>query len=68
MPVINIEENIKKIIQDLDKMTQEMFRMQGVLQTFEGFKKGGLETIDLPTDPNQSSTIKELKSTQEKPE
>jgi hypothetical protein len=68
MPVINIEENITQLRVKLEQMTQEMFRVQGVLQTFEGFKKGGLETIDLPTDPNQSSTIKELKSTQEKPE
>ena len=67
MPLINIEENIKVIRQNLDKMTQEMFRMQGVLQTFEGFMKGGLETIDLPRDPNQPP-IEELESTQEKPE
>ena len=53
MPVINIEENIKMLRDKIEKMTQELFRMQGVLQTFDGFKKGGLETIDLPNDPNQ---------------
>jgi hypothetical protein len=68
MPLINIEENIKVIRQNLDKMTQEMFRMQGVLQTFEGFAKGGLETIDLPSDPNQPPVEEELESVQEKPE
>ena len=68
MPLINIEENIKVIRQNLEKMTQEMFRMQGVLQTFEGFKKGGLETIDLPSDPNQPPVEEELESVQEKPE
>ena len=72
MPLINIEENIKVIRQNLDKMTQEMFRMQGVLQTFEGFQKGGLDTIDLPNDPNQPPAVQpveeELESTQEKPE
>ena len=72
MPLINIEENIKVIRQNLDKMTQEMFRMQGVLQTFEGFQKGGLETIDLPNDPNQppavEEPVEELESVQEKPE
>ena len=72
MPLINIEENIKVIRQNLEKMTQEMFRMQGVLQTFEGFQKGGLETIDLPNDPNQPPAVQpveeELKSIQEKPE
>ncbi len=68
MPIIDIEENINQMRGKIDKMTQELFRMQGVLQTFEGFLKGGLKNMDLPTDPNQSSTIKELKSTQEKPE
>ena len=71
MPLINIEENIKVIRQNLDKMTQEMFRMQGVLQTFEGFQKGGLTEIDLPNDPSQSPVgepFEELESTQEKPE
>ena len=68
MPVINIEENIKQLRQNLDKMTQEMFRMQGVLQTFEGFAKGGLTEIDLPNDPNQPPVEEELESVQEKPE
>ena len=68
MPLINIEENIKVIRQNLEKMTQEMFRMQGVLQTFEGFAKGGLTEIDLPSDPNQPPVEEELESVQEKPE
>ena len=68
MPVINIEENIKQLRQNLEKMTQEMFRMQGVLQTFEGFAKGGLTEIDLPNDPNQPPVEEELESVQEKPE
>ena len=67
MPVVHIEDNIKEIKSKIEKMTQEIFRMQGVLQTFEGFKKSGLTKIDLPNDPTQSP-IEELESTQEKPE
>ena len=67
MPSVNIEDNIKDIKSKLEKLTQEIFRMQGVLQTFEGFKKGGLTKIDLPNDPTQSP-IEELESTQENPE
>jgi len=67
MPVVNVEENIKQLRMQIEKMTQEVFRLQGVLQTFEGFKKGGLKTIDLPNDPNQES-VEELDSIQEKPE
>ena len=67
MPVVNVEENIKQLRMQVEKMTQEVFRLQGMLQTFEGFKKGGLKTIDLPNDPNQEPD-EELDSIQEKPE
>jgi hypothetical protein len=53
MPTVHIEENIKRLQENIDKMTQEIFRLQGMLQTFEGFKKGGLTQIDMPNDPNQ---------------
>jgi len=66
MPVVDVDENIKKLRMNIEQLTQEVFRLQGMLQTFEGFKKGGLETIDLPNDPNQE--VDELESTQEKPE
>jgi hypothetical protein len=40
-----------------------------MLQTFRGFQRGGLKTIDLPNDPNQSQeSAEQLESIQEKPE
>jgi len=66
MPVVDIEENIKKLRMNIEQLTQEVFRLQGMLSTFEGFKKGGLKTIDLPNDPTQE--VEELESIQEKPE
>jgi hypothetical protein len=63
MPVVDVEENIKKLRMNIEQLTQEVFRLQGMLQTFEGFKKGGLTTIDLPQDPTEQD-----ESTQEKPE
>jgi|TARA_B110000495_G_scaffold203758_1_gene229312 hypothetical protein len=74
MPTVDIEANIKKIQSNIEQMTQEVFKLQGMLNTFEGFKKGGLKTIDLPNDPNteadqaSSEPIEELESVQEKPE
>ena len=71
MPTVNIEDNIHQLRSKIEKMTQEIFRMQGMLQTFEGFQKGGLTEIDLPNDPSQSPVgepFEELESTQEKPE
>ena len=71
MPVVNIDENIKKITKTIEQMTQEVFRLQGMLQTFRDLKRGGLETLDLPRDPSQSTDEPEKieeESTQEKPE
>lgn len=72
MPVVNIDDNIKKISQTIEQMTQEIFRLQGMLQTFRDLKKGGLDTIDLPKDPSQVKDEElekvEEESTQEKPE
>jgi len=67
MPIIDIEENINKITLNIEAMTHEICRLQGMLNTFEGFKKGGLKTIELPNDPTQKS-VEELESIQEKPE
>jgi hypothetical protein len=63
MPTVDVEENIKKLRMNIEQMTQEVFRLQGMLQTFEGFKKGGLTQIELPQDPTE-----QLESIQEKPE
>ena len=67
MPIVNVEENIDQLRGKIEKTTYDLYRMQGVLQTFEGFKQGGLKTIDLPNDPNQEP-VEELDSVQEKPE
>jgi len=55
---------------NIEQATQEVFRLQGMLSTFEGFKRGGLTQIDLPSDPNQpvEAPTEELESIQEKPE
>ena len=67
MPTVDVEQNIREIRSSIEKMTQEIYRLQGMLQTFEGFKQGGLVNIDLPNDPTGQST-QELDSVQEKPE
>ena len=62
MPSINIDENIKKIRVNIEELSQEVFRLQGMLNTFESFKKAGLKDIQLPDEDEQ------LESIQEKPE
>jgi len=68
MPTLDIDENIKRLEATIEQMTQEVFRLQGVLNTFMNFKKGGLKTIDLPNDPDATQEVKELESIQENPE
>ena len=71
MPSVDIEENIQQTKNKIEQFTHEVYRLQGMLQTFEGFKKGGLTIIDLPNDPTQEPNrppVEELESTQEKPE
>ena len=68
MPTVDIDENIKQVQMNIEQLTQEVFRLQGVLNTFMNFKKGGLNTIDLPNDPDATQEVKELESIQEKPE
>jgi lipid II:glycine glycyltransferase (peptidoglycan interpeptide bridge formation enzyme) len=62
MPSINVDENIKKIRMNIEELSQEVFRLQGMLSTFESFKKAGLKDIQLPEEDEQ------LESIQEKPE
>lgn len=70
MPVVYIRENIIQINNQIQGMREELLRLEGVLRTFEGFKKGGLTEIELPNDPNQpvEAPVEELESIQEKPE
>ena len=51
MPSVDIEENIQQTKNKIEQFTHEVYRLQGMLQTFEGFKKGGLTKIDLPDNP-----------------
>ena len=68
MPTVDIDENIKQVQMNIEQLTQEVFRLQGVLNTFMNFKKSGLKTIDLPNDPDTTQEVKELESIQENPE
>ena len=65
MPVVNIEENINKIKMNIEQMTQEVFRLQGMLKTFTDLKKAGVDNIELP---DQGLEKIEEESTQENPE
>lgn len=56
MPILNVEENIKKISESIAAATQEVLRMEGALRVFQGFKEGGLEEVDIPNVPEGAVT------------
>lgn len=66
MPIIDVNNNIRSLRDNIERLTQEIYRLEGMLNTFEGFKRGGLKVIDLPNDPHESKEM--LDSIQEKPE
>jgi len=68
MPIIDVEENIINLRMEMEKISQELYRLQGMLKTFDQFKMGGLKTIELPNDPNQEPEGIFTESIQEKPE
>ena len=70
MPVVDVVENINQLRTEIDKKSKEILRLQGMIEIFDGFRKGGLTKIELPNDPNDPNQppVEELESIQEKPE
>jgi hypothetical protein len=50
MPTLKVDENIKKIVEAINGLTAEIYRLEGSLRVFEEFKSKGLTEVDLPDD------------------
>jgi hypothetical protein len=48
MTVMKLEENIKKMSEELEKMKIETYRLEGSLKMLMAIKEGGIEELDLP--------------------
>lgn len=59
MPILNVEENIKKMTEAIHSMTQEILRVEGALRVFQGFKEGGLEEVEIPNVPEGATPVDE---------
>ena len=55
MAVLNVESNIEKLANEIEKLHQEIYRLQGSLRVFLGFKEAGLEEIDVPEKTEERS-------------
>jgi hypothetical protein len=51
MPTLNVDENIQKITEAINQMSQEILRLEGSLRVFRGFKEAGLTEVDVPLQP-----------------
>ena len=48
MTVMQIETNIKKLTEDIEKMKIDVYRMEGSLKMLYALKESGVSEIDLP--------------------
>ena len=48
MPTLNVDENIQKITEAINQMSQEILRLEGSLRVFRGFKDAGLNEVEVP--------------------
>ena len=53
MPTVDVEQNIRQLQDAIEKMTQELFRLQGSLRVFMDFKRSGLKVVELPHEPRE---------------
>lgn len=51
MPTLNVDENIQKITEAINQMSQEILRLEGSLRVFRGFKEAGLTEVEVPLQP-----------------
>jgi hypothetical protein len=50
MSKVDVKENIKNIITQIDGLTKELFRLEGSLRVFQEFEKNGVLFVDVPED------------------
>ena len=53
MPTVDVEQNIRQLQDAIEKMTQELFRLQGSLRVFMDFRKSGVKVVELPHEPRE---------------
>jgi hypothetical protein len=57
MTVMQIETNIKKLTEDIEKMKIDVYRMEGSLKMLYALKESGVSEIDLPNVSEDASVI-----------
>ena len=60
MVLMNLEDNITKMTEQVEKMRAEVFRLEGSIRMLMALKEGGLKEINLP-DVKDEEKITEVK-------
>jgi len=61
MSKVDVKENIKNIITQIDGLTKELFRLEGSLRVFQEFEKNGVLFVDVPEEGKEEE--EEVKET-----
>jgi exonuclease VII small subunit len=59
MTKVNVEENIKKIMEAIDNMTREVLRLEGSLRVFREFHENGVKEVEIPVPDAEEEEVKE---------
>jgi hypothetical protein len=65
MPTLNVDENIQKINEAINGMSQEILRLEGSLRVFRGFKEAGLHEVEVPLQPMAAEAEAEAEAEEE---
>lgn len=65
MSKVDVKENIKRIIDQIDGLTKEIFRLEGSLRVFQEFEKNGVAFVDVPVQQESTETETETGSEKE---
>ena len=57
MAKVNVEENIKKIMDAIDNMTREVLRLEGSLRVFREFHENGVKEVEIPEEEEVKETM-----------
>jgi hypothetical protein len=64
MSKVDVRENIKTIITQIDGLTKELFRLEGSLRVFQEFEKNGVLFVDVPEENTSTDeAVDEVKET-----
>lgn len=55
MPVVQVEDQIKNIIKQIEEMRTESLRLEGAVATLRGVLASGVKELDIPDQPEQQT-------------